>query len=56
MTTLHVIYEDTRRAALAAQIAELKAKHDRLPVHFTDKRDKLMDDIHVLINELLHGS
>lgn len=56
MTTLEVINEDTRRAKLAADIAALKAQHDRLPKHFEAKRDEVMDQIHVLIDEWLHGS
>ena len=46
------IIDQPTRVELADRIAKLKAKHDRLPAHWTEKRGKIMDQIHALIDEV----
>jgi hypothetical protein len=41
------------RDDLAHEIAELRARQKRLPVHFEDKREVLAEEIDVLVRRLL---
>jgi hypothetical protein len=46
------IVDQPTRVEIADRIAKLKAKHDRLPVHWTEKRGKIMAQIYDLIDEV----
>lgn len=41
------------RAEIADTIAEIKARHDRLPVHYEARRQVLMDEIDHLVQDWL---
>lgn len=44
------------RAQIADTIAELKVRHDRLPVHYVDARDEIMGEIESLVDDWLEAS
>lgn len=44
---------DTTRAELAETIAHVKARRDRLPIHWVEKRAVFDDDIDELVAEWL---
>lgn len=47
------INDASTRTDIAAAIAALKAKHDRLPVHYREDRHEIMDEIDALIDRWL---
>ena len=49
------INDHSTRANIAAGIAALKAKHDRLPVHYLDDRREIMDEIDALVDRWLEA-
>ena len=44
------ITDRSTRVDIAASIAALKAKYDRLPVHYIDQRREIMDEIDGLVD------
>ncbi len=46
-----VVVAERTREHIAAEIAEEKRLHDRLPKHFVEQRDKIMARIHLLVDE-----
>ena len=55
MTTLRITDQATREQITEA-IAALKAKHDRLPVHYERQRGEIMDEIEGLVDMWLAAS
>ena len=47
------ITDRSTRTDIAASIAALKAKHDRLPIHYLDDRREIMDEIDALVDRWL---
>lgn len=49
------INEQSTRTEIAEAIRVLKARHDRLPVHYRDDRHEIMDTIDTLIDYWLQA-
>jgi len=45
----------TDRPSIEAEIVREKAKHDRLPAHFTAQRDAIMFEIECLVDDWLEA-
>lgn len=48
-----VVTPDTTRSELAEAIGHLRSRRDRMPAHWTDRRDEVDDEIGCLIDTWL---
>lgn len=48
---MDVVSDETDRAGIAEVIAHLKARHDRMPAHWVDRRLEVMGEIDELVTD-----
>ena len=56
MTTIVRVSAGSSRAEIAEAISALKAKHDRMPRHWVDRRQVVMDEIDGLVESWIEAA